>query len=1022
MHPANPCPSRARRPRAAIASLLVLAALVRPATAATVVDLGAFIPIGINAHGGVVGDVVGRDDDDAPGHAAMWANGTLTPLPERPGTQLSDALAIGDGGRIVGLEYVDGNNVHAVYWDGATTPVQIGPPSTGFDFSQATDVDAAGNVVGGTSLDDGPPHYLGFYRPAGGGPLVLVGAGNLPPGAGSARVGAISGDGTTMLGEITGAGAADGYYLWSTAAPAAAGVKLDLTPDRSPFALFGGSVYSPLLVQNTLARDGAVFGYKGSGQSRTWFLRTKDGTQTPIVGLTAHNAINAKHVVVGTIATGNALDPVRAGMWDPTTKTVTDLNTLLPAGSGWTLYVATAISDTGDVVGIGGHDERQAGFLLRAPALTARAEATPSRAKVAPDDVNAVITVTVTLANSTAQALAGVGPAGAPTVSGTGAVDPIDGPVPPALDLGPDQSGTLTWRFKPTKAGTVTFQFPGFANASGAVTNDEGAITTSEVRIVDLGVEVTVTPNPLPNDSTRASFAVLRIKVTDSKGAAIVGQRVRFKVPRYVGPQRDQTPRLLVCDAAGGRVFPPGDSAVLDVVRVAPTDGSGEIVYGLWLGTDRTQPASTQLLVLAEAIDDADALLGDGSAFVTLGSPAIGSPPGPTLGLALDQRQTEELPASQRTSTQGVTGRGTPAKVVQSLVRWLESKREQGLADLQNVDWAPITTQDGSQAAVVFFARGDGRRMGDYLAGTTPDAPAGAVLPIEVAPLGTGSHEVYWGSNLVPLAQWETTRPLAVTRNENPTLPVRGRPVAATSLVTSDASAFFGYPYPTVSPTGPYSGSCLPAMHGVGVDVHSPITLLVRDAQGAGVGFDAAGVYVNDAEGAAYSAGEPSQWLLSPGSYTTDVTGTGAGPATIVMTSTSGGAVGAKTITLRAKPGRTGTLTFDDGLAKPTGTFARRKLKAKDGVPIEITGTKKRVKLRRGDALTLAVQDVFGLPVQGARVRATGKGFDASTITATDGTAALPLLLAKSTKLTLEVSGPGLRTKKQKVAVKLAKP
>lgn len=1004
------------RPRALRCAVLCLI-LASPAVAATVVDLGTMIPSGVNVHGVVVGDTFDPVDDEQPGHAAIW-NGTLTPLPESPAAELSDALAISDTGRVVGLEYIDGNTVHAVYWDGTSGPFTIGPVSTGFDFSQAMDVDATGTVVGGFSLDDGPPHYLGFvFTP--GSPPVFVGGGDLEPEAGSARVGGISGDGSTLLGEVEGTDLADGYYLWSRGAPGDPGVRLDLTPPRSGFGILGGSAYAPLLVQNTIARDGAVFGFKGDGPDRTWWLRTKDGAQTQIVGLAGHNGINAKHVVVGT--TGTTLENLRAAKWDPVTKQVTDLNTLLPSGSGWVLVVATAISDAGDIVGVGVHDAQQKGFLLRAPALTAQLTATPSPAKVVPDDPSRVITVTATLSNSTTQPLAGVGPIGPPTVAGTGTVELVDGPTPAAVDIAPDQSATITWRYEPTKAGTATFTVPGFADASGTVTNDEGPVSTGEVRIVDVGVEVTVTPSALANDSTRASFAVVRIKVTDSKDVPIVGQSVRFKVPRYVGPLRDQTPKLLVCDAAGARVFPPGESEVLDVVRVANTDSSGEIVYGLWLGTDRTSPASTQLLVPAEAIDAGGALLAEGAAFVDLGSPTVGPPPVPALGQRLDQRQVQELPESQRTSTQGITGRGTPTTVLQSLVRWLESKREQGYPELQAVDFAPITSQDGSQAGVVFFGRGDGRRMADYLAGATAEPPGGAVLQIERAPLSTSSYEVFWGSSLMALTQWETSHPLSTTRAEDFGSPVRGRAVSGASLVTRDASAFFGYPYPTVSPTGAYAGSCLPAMAGIGVDVHSPITLLVKDAQGAGVGFDASGAYASDAAGAAYSAGEPTQWLLPPGTYTADVTGTGKGPATIVMTSTTGGGVAAKTITLRAKPGKTGTLAFDDGLANPTGTFAKKKLKAKDGVPLKLTGLRKRTKVRRGDALGFAVQDVFGRPVQGARVHATGKGFEANTVTGSDGAATLPLLIDEPVKLTLEVTGPGLQPKKQKVAVKLRK-
>ena len=45
----------------------------------------------------------------------------------------------------------------------------------------------------------------------------------------------------------------------------------------------------------------------------------------------------------------------RAAMWKPD-GTVVDLNTLLPPGSGFSLYDATGINDNGDIVGLAAHD------------------------------------------------------------------------------------------------------------------------------------------------------------------------------------------------------------------------------------------------------------------------------------------------------------------------------------------------------------------------------------------------------------------------------------------------------------------------------------------------------------------------------------------------------------------------------------------------------------------------------------------------------------------------------------------
>src|SRR5262249_27567377 len=159
-----------------------------------------------------------------------------------------------------------------------------------------------------------------------------------------------------------------------------------------------------------------------------------------------------------------------------------------------------------------------------------------------------------------------------------------------------------------------------------------------------------------------------------------------------------------------------------------------------------------------------------------------------------------------------------------------------------------ITSADGANAGVVFFPRGQGPAVRDHLGGKGADPPPGAyVLQIEVGLIDPlGRYEVQWSRDLMPLEGWGATRPLNPLRKETEPSPARGPAVMANGLVTGDAYAFFGYPYPTTSPTGPYSGSCLPVMSGVGVDVHSPVALLVKDAQNRGLGFDASGAYQND--------------------------------------------------------------------------------------------------------------------------------------------------------------------------------
>jgi uncharacterized membrane protein len=74
-------------------------------------------------------------------------------------------------------------------------------------------------------------------------------------------------------------------------------------------------------------------------------------------------AMNKDRIVVGSF--GPNPDAQRAFVWDKG-HGMQDLNTLIPANSGWTLEVASSVNDRGEIVGWGDHDGKEnAGFLLR---------------------------------------------------------------------------------------------------------------------------------------------------------------------------------------------------------------------------------------------------------------------------------------------------------------------------------------------------------------------------------------------------------------------------------------------------------------------------------------------------------------------------------------------------------------------------------------------------------------------------------------------------------------------------------
>ena len=74
-------------------------------------------------------------------------------------------------------------------------------------------------------------------------------------------------------------------------------------------------------------------------------------------------AVNDANVVVGNIANNVGGSRVsRAVAWRG--STTTDLNTLLPAGSGWVLQYATGINNRGQICGVGTLNGQPRYFLM----------------------------------------------------------------------------------------------------------------------------------------------------------------------------------------------------------------------------------------------------------------------------------------------------------------------------------------------------------------------------------------------------------------------------------------------------------------------------------------------------------------------------------------------------------------------------------------------------------------------------------------------------------------------------------
>ena len=125
-------------------------------------------------------------------------------------------------------------------------------------------------------------------------------------------------------------------------------------------------------VPKAINRNGNIAGVAGGGLgsgthaffSRNYLLPAIDlGTLNPTDPNTISLAegINANDWVVGT-STVNTTDFPHAFLHNGTT--MIDLNTRVGGGQGWLLTVANSINDSGWIVGMGIHNNRQEGFVL----------------------------------------------------------------------------------------------------------------------------------------------------------------------------------------------------------------------------------------------------------------------------------------------------------------------------------------------------------------------------------------------------------------------------------------------------------------------------------------------------------------------------------------------------------------------------------------------------------------------------------------------------------------------------------
>ena len=320
------------------------------ATPYYVTDLGTLggassIAEGINSSGQVVGySLTGIGYD----RAFLYSNGTMTGL-DTPVNSESYALGINNSGQVVGYSFPTGvafpggePNLSAFLFSNGTMG-NLGPLAGDYS-STANAINAGGQIVGTaqtTALIS--PYQVFLYSKGTVTTLPLVAANAI-----------------NASGQIVG-------DIGNTASPSYSDAALYNGGGVTDLGVLPGDLSSSATGINSA---GQVVGWSSDSRSACRAFLYSNGTMTDLGKLNGRStyatAINDGGQIVG-YALAQTAGPSSA--WIDAGGTMTALNSLISPKSGWELQQATAINDSGWIVGSGTNSAGQSHAFLLTPAL-----------------------------------------------------------------------------------------------------------------------------------------------------------------------------------------------------------------------------------------------------------------------------------------------------------------------------------------------------------------------------------------------------------------------------------------------------------------------------------------------------------------------------------------------------------------------------------------------------------------------------------------------------------------------------
>jgi probable HAF family extracellular repeat protein len=300
----------------------------------TVTDLGPGMAYGINASG----TIVGRGGN---GCACIFANGTTTSLGKLGGSS-SWAYGVNAAGQIVGKSDTSAGYAHAVLWTGGAIQ-DLGALNSGFGSgSIAYGINSAGHVVGTST-----PGSKAFLWTNG----VMQDLGTLGGSFGSVAYDV--NDSGQIVG-YSGVNSGGFYHAFLN----------DGTMHDLGTAHGHSSEWSQASAINAA---GKIVGTDGDGNGFHAFLYSAGAMQDigalPGRIYSSANDINVNGQVVG-FSSVSSPDSTNTHAFIYAGGVMADLNTLIDSNAGWTLIEATAINDSGWIVGYGATASGSHAFLL----------------------------------------------------------------------------------------------------------------------------------------------------------------------------------------------------------------------------------------------------------------------------------------------------------------------------------------------------------------------------------------------------------------------------------------------------------------------------------------------------------------------------------------------------------------------------------------------------------------------------------------------------------------------------------